>query len=496
MTTIAFCVLAFQTMLGGFDNLWHHELHARLPQRSSARYELRLHSLREAIYGVLYLAFAWIQLQGIWAIAVAALLLAEMLITVADFLEEDRSRKLPPFERALHTVLTVSYGLLLGLLAPMLWQAAHMPTEIVFTYHGLWSWFCTAAALGVSIWSVRNAVAVWQMGKAVQPHSVRSIPQAIGTSTVLVTGATGFVGTALVRQLQHEGRRVIVLSRDPLQARAQFGNGLWAVDRLTDIPSETRIDAVVHLAGASILGGRWTRQRRQKLLASRIHITRDLLALMARMHRAPEVLISASAIGYYGTRHGAARIDESAAADPGRFQSDLCVAIEGEALRAEALGTRVVCVRPGIVLGDSGGALAPQALAARWGLASFLGTGNQPMPWIHLDDLIGLIRHAMTEPLMHGALNAVAPAMTTQADFARALAAAYGKSVWLRVPAWALRGALGELSELLLCGQNAAPLHALASGYAFAYPTLERALSQLTRTRSASTPVPSVPVEV
>ena len=480
MTNLVFCVLALQTMMGGFDNLWHHELHARLPQRQSARYELRLHSIREAIYGLLYFAFGWLQLQGGWAVLVGALLLVEMWVTVADFLEEDRSRKLPPFERALHTVLTVSYGLLLGLLGPMLWQAAKLPTELVFTYYGFWSWFCTTASIGVSIWSVRNAFAVWQMGRLPTDEStVQTTPQAVGGSTVLVTGGTGFVGSALVKQLQREGRRVIVLSRDPLQARASFGRGVWVVDQLEDIPSETRIDAVVNLAGASILGGPWTQHRRNVLLQSRLNITRQLLALMARLERTPEVLIGTSAVGYYGTTHGNDRVYESAAADPGRFQSDLCIAIEQEAQKAEALGTRVVCLRPGIVLGASGGALPPQAFAARLGLGAIIGSGQQAMPWIHVDDLVGLISHAMTEPALHGPLNAVAPGVTTQAHFTRQLAGVYRMPVWMKMPASALRMMLGEMSELLTHGQNAMPTKALASGYRFEHPALREALRSI-----------------
>ncbi|MBF5005942.1 TIGR01777 family oxidoreductase [Diaphorobacter caeni] len=478
MTTLIFCVLGFQTMLGGFDNLWHHELHARLPQRTSARYELRLHAMREAIYGALYVVFAWIQIQGWWAIAVGALLLVEMVVTVADFLEEDRCRKLPPFERALHTVLTVSYGLLLGLLGPRLWDAARLPTELAFTYHGFWSWFCTLAALGVTTWSIRNAIAVRKMGHIADADAQAAppAPQAIGAPTVLVTGGTGFVGSALVRQLQREGRRVIVLSRDPLLARASFGDDVWVIDRLSDIPAETRIDAIVHLAGANILGGLWTPSRRRKLLQSRLQITRDLLALIERLERRPEVLVAASAVGFYGTAHGNARIDESAASDPGRFQSDLCVAIEREALLAERLGTRVVCVRPGIVLGAGGGALPPQALATRLGLGAIIGSGRQSMPWVHVDDLVGLIRHAMSEPVLHGALNAVAPDMVSQDQFARTLATVHRRPLWMKMPAGALRTMLGEMSELLLDGQNVAPTKALASGYCFRHPALRGAL--------------------
>jgi uncharacterized protein (TIGR01777 family) len=480
--TIVFTVLSFQAVVGAFDNFWHHELEARLPQRTSARYELRLHAAREAIYGLLFAGLAWLQWRGLWVMLPAGLLLAEMGITIADFLEEDRSRKLPPLERVLHTVLAVSYGLLLGLIGPMFWHEAQWPTSLELTSHGLWTWFFSVASLCVLAWSARNALAVRQLMRIESAQRrLDMAPQALGGSTVLVTGGTGFIGTALVEQLLREGRRVIVLTRDPLQARTSLGPRVWAVDRLDDIPSEARIDAVVNLAGESILGAPWTASRRQALLDSRVRTTRELRRLMQRLDRKPEVLVSASAVGYYGVPSDTAPLDEAAPAEPGRFQSDLCAVIEREALAAQALGVRVVCIRPGIVLGSSGGAFPPLALAARMGLGAVLGSGLQPMPWIHLDDVLGLICHAMTEPTIRGALNAVAPQTLCQAEFARAMAAPFEKRVWLQVPAGMLRAGLGEMSELLLCGQNTVPAKALSSGYAFRYPGLLGALHELTR---------------
>ena len=134
--TLLFVLLTVQSLLGAFDNFWHHELEARLPQRTSARYELRLHAAREAIYGLLFASFAWLQWSGWWVLLPAGLLLAEMFITIADFLEEDRSRKLPPLERALHTVLAVSYGLLVGLAGPLFWQAAQGEPGVAIVTHG------------------------------------------------------------------------------------------------------------------------------------------------------------------------------------------------------------------------------------------------------------------------------------------------------------------------------------------------------------------------
>jgi hypothetical protein len=267
-----FLRLSVQAALGAFDNLWHHELEARLPQRTSARYELSLHAAREAIYGVVFFGLAWFEWRGAFAAVLAALLLVELGITLADFLEEDRTRRLPPFERVLHTVLTISYGLFLGLMAPVLWAWVQQPTAMALAPHGWVSWLFTAYAAGVWAWSVRNTLAAIQLYRTASPAqaSARHARGLQPQPATLVTGATGFVGSALVADLVRDGQRVIVLTRDALQARASFGPDVWVVDTLDAIPSETSIDAVVHLAGTRVLGMPWTQARRRQLQASRV----------------------------------------------------------------------------------------------------------------------------------------------------------------------------------------------------------------------------------
>ncbi|MBB3178031.1 TIGR01777 family oxidoreductase [Variovorax sp. Sphag1AA] len=485
MNTI-FSVLMAQALLGAFDNLWHHELGARLPQRASARKELALHAAREAIYGLLFIGLAWFEWRGLWALLPAGLLSTELFITCADFLEEDRTRTLPPLERLLHTVLTVSFGVLVGLLAPVFLRWSASASAVVFVDHGLWSWCFTVGGIAVSIWSVRNTRAVnrWraqekeESGRRALPRESRA-PSAVNAPAVLVTGGTGFVGAALVRNLLADGQRVIVLTRDVRQARRLFQDRVWAVDRLEDIPSETRIRSIVHLAGAPVLGMPWTAARRRVLIESRTRTMERLLDLMRRLDEAPRALVSASAVGYYGLPQGQPTLNEAAPPEPQRFQSALCVAAEHEAQRAEALGVRVVRVRMGIVLGHGGGAFPGLDVAARLGLGARIGDGQQPVPWVHVDDAVALMRFALAHEHLHGPVNAVAPEVVAQAQFARGMAAAHGRKVRLRMPAWMFQRALGEMSELLTQGQRVAPIVALRAGFRFAYPSLSAALRHL-----------------
>lgn len=484
MTTV-FLLISIQALMGAFDNLWHHEWQAKLPQRVSARYELALHAAREGIYGVVFIGLAWWQWAGALAWAFAALLVAELFITLADFLEEDRSRTLPPFERVLHTLLTISYGLFLALMAPVLWGWAQASTGWVFAPHGWVSCLLTLYGVGVWAWCARNTWAVVQLGRVAQqatPVAPIATP-ARSAPTVLVTGATGFVGQALLQDLLDSGHRVIALVRDVRQARAQWCQQVWVVDDLASVPSEARIDAVVNLAGARVLGMPWTRARRQVLLGSRLHTTLALAAFMRRLEQRPRVLVSASAVGYYGACDARQQCTEDSTPRPGEFQSDLCVATEHEALRIGALGVRVVCLRFGVVLGQGGGAYPMLAQSSRLGLGAVLGDGQQPAPWVHLHDAVGLIRLSMQQPDCQGPVNAVAPEAVNQAEFARAMAASFGRRVWLGMPAWPLRRLGGEMTTLLLDGQRVSPQKALAAGYRFRFQTLDTALADLAHNR-------------
>ena len=478
-----FAILTVQALLGAFDNFWHHELEAKLPQRISARYELVLHASREAIYAVVFAGIAWVRWEGAWAWVMAGLLVVEVVITMADFIEEDLTRRLPPLERVIHTVLAVSYGGFLVAVAPTMVAWAGAPSGLVLEGHGSISWVFLVFAAGLVAWSVRNWVAVvrlHRLARVVLPEA-QVVAAGLGAArgpAVLVTGGTGFIGTALVRSLVADGRRVIVWSRDARRAAAGFGVGVQVVETLEALPDETPIVAIVNLAGASIAGGPWTVRRRAVLVESRVGVTRAVRGLVERLDARPEVLVSASAVGFYGLRSGGVELDETAPGQRGCFQSELCVAWEREARTVEALGVRVVRARFGVVLGREGGLYPVLGLAARLGLGTVLGHGRQPHPWVHITDAVRAVRFAMTERAVRGAVNVVAPELVGQAGFVGALAASVGRRVRLVVPGWALRMA-GEASELVLEGQAATPRALLAGGFRFRFPGLREALAEL-----------------
>lgn len=299
------------------------------------------------------------------------------------------------------------------------------------------------------------------------------------TRTILVTGATGLVGRSLVRSLAQSGSNVLALSRDARAAERLLGSAsVRCIERLDTLPADTSIDAVVHLAGARVLDGRWTAARRTTLVRSRAHIAEQVVALAGRLRRAPRVLVSASAVSYYGHAGIAPRVESDGPVGQ-RFGSQLCVQVEAAASRALALGVRVVPLRLGIVLAGDDGALPPLAASARFGLGSILGSGRQPVTWIHLVDVVRLIRFAIETEGLRGPVNAVAPETPAQADFIRAIAARFGRNVHVRVPAVVLRALLGERAVLLLDGQVAVPRAALDAGFVFLHPNLAGALKDL-----------------
>jgi uncharacterized protein len=312
-------------------------------------------------------------------------------------------------------------------------------------------------------------------------RSPRRVVRSDAPAIVLVTGATGFIGRMLCRRLLADGHSVVALTRDGQHARKVFGSLVRVITSLDDIAASDRIDVIVNLAGAPIFARPWTPARRAELLDSRLSVTNKLTELVARLEYKPDVLINASAIGYYGVR-GDEEITEAARGQP-IFQSHLCQAWELAAQAAEQYDVRVCRLRFGVVLGLSGGVLPKLMRPARLRMRVVLGSGQQWMSWIHIDDLLDLLWFCIKQADMNGGINVTSPQPVRQRDFAGALAAQFGGSIPVRMPRSVLRATLGEMSQLLLEGQRVVPTKALSAGFAFRYPELNTALADLLRSR-------------
>ncbi|MDF9755042.1 uncharacterized protein (TIGR01777 family) [Pseudomonas sp. TE6288] len=295
---------------------------------------------------------------------------------------------------------------------------------------------------------------------------------------ILLTGGTGLIGQHLCQRWQAEGHRLTVWSRRPEQVAKICGTGVRGVARLDDIAADDPVDAVINLAGAPIADRPWTAARRTLLWASRVALTEQLLAWLERREQRPSVLISGSAVGWYGDG-GERELTESSAPVKEDFASQLCIAWEETALRAQALGIRVVLVRTGLVLAADGGFLSRLRLPFKLGLGGPLGDGRQWMPWVHIDDQIALIDFLMQQKEASGPYNACAPEPVRNREFAKRLGRTLHRPAWMPMPALLLKAGLGEMSTLLLGGQRARPVRLLAAGFTFRFNDLQSALDNL-----------------
>ena len=294
---------------------------------------------------------------------------------------------------------------------------------------------------------------------------------------VLVSGSSGMVGSALLPALGGAGYSVGRLVRG-----AAAAGGLdvsWdPIEGRIDAARLDGVDAVVHLAGENIAAGRWNAIRKEAIRRSRVDATLHLCRAFAAVPRKPKVLVSASAVGFYGDRGDTLLTEDS---ERGRgFLPAVCVAWESATEPAEAAGIRVVNLRFGVILSANGGALARMLLPFRLGLGGRIGSGRQYMPWLTLEDAVGIIRHALASQDLHGPVNAVAPQPVTNAEFTRTLGGALGRPTLFPMPAFVARLALGEMADaLLLASARVIPGRLKTGGYAFAHPELEPALRHL-----------------
>lgn len=294
---------------------------------------------------------------------------------------------------------------------------------------------------------------------------------------ILITGGTGLIGRQLCAVLLTQGHAITVLSRHPETVATKCGAGVQAMKSLDEWTADRVFDAVINLAGEPIVDAYWSAKRKQVLLDSRVGLTEKLVQRITAAQQKPAVLLSGSAVGYYGNG-GETVLDEAMAAG-NDFPSELCASWENAARVAEQCGVRVCLLRTGLVLSKKGGLLGRMLLPFKLALGARLGDGKQWMSWVHIDDYVAMVLHLLNDPSLNGAFNMTAPAPATNAEFTQTLAQALHRPALFVAPSFVLKLAMGERACLLLEGQRVIPKRIQSSGFQFAHPRLDGALQDL-----------------
>ena len=289
---------------------------------------------------------------------------------------------------------------------------------------------------------------------------------------ILITGGTGFIGSILCSRLLEENNKIVVLSRHPEKIKSP----IKAIADLNDLKDSDIFDVVVNLSGEAIANKRWSDKQKHQIVSSRIDITNKLISYFEKLENKPKLLISGSAIGYYGIDKTDNVIEEKEKGD-NSFSSELCQKWEAVALKAEKLGIRTCLLRTGIVLGKNGGALSKMLLPFKMCLGGRIGHGKQWMSWIHIDDLVGIILYCINHDNLKGAVNGTSPNPVTNQVFTKTLGMILKRPTIFPMPAIVVKILMGKMGEeLLLAGKKIIPKKALDAGYTFKYKTLEEAL--------------------
>ncbi|WNO60706.1 TIGR01777 family oxidoreductase [Rheinheimera sp. MMS21-TC3] len=293
---------------------------------------------------------------------------------------------------------------------------------------------------------------------------------------ILITGATGLIGSALIKFWQ-EQHQLIALTRSAVNAEQLVSQGIAAVTELSQVDFN-QLDAVINLAGEPILGKRWSAKHKQLLCQSRWQLTEQLYQAISTANTPPGIFISGSAIGYYGAQNQQI-ITEDYSHPFADFSHTLCQRWEEIALQASSATTRVCLLRTGIVLAKQGGALKRMLLPFKLGLGGKIGSGQQYMSWIHIEDMVGLIDFLLLHPTLQGAFNATAPYPVTNSEFTQQLATTLRRPAILPLPSPVLRLIMGEMADLVLNSQRVVPARLTAASFQFAYPQLDDALTAI-----------------
>jgi uncharacterized protein (TIGR01777 family) len=298
---------------------------------------------------------------------------------------------------------------------------------------------------------------------------------------IAVTGGTGFVGSALTKVLTDNGHRVTILTRNRERKAKQAGVSYvrWLTEGSRPEDEMRDVDVIVNLAGESINSGRWTEKRKMRILQSRLKATDAVLKIIENLEKKPDVLVNASAVGYYGMSETATFTEENrSAADD--FLAKVVRQWEEKAAKAVGFGVRTVFARFGVILGESG-ALPKMIFPYKIGIGGTVGSGRQWLSWVHVEDAVGMIRFAIEQPEVEGPLNVTAPEPKRMRAVGETIGEVMNRPHWLPVPGIAMRAALGEMSSLLLEGQRVLPEKAVQLGYSFRYPELKAALASILR---------------
>ncbi|WP_048308005.1 TIGR01777 family oxidoreductase [Halomonas sp. PR-M31] len=293
---------------------------------------------------------------------------------------------------------------------------------------------------------------------------------------ILITGGSGFVGQLLCKRLHEQSHSLLVVSRSPDKTRRLLPPDTDIRQRVHDFDG-TQIDAIVNLAGESIAGKRWSEEQKKKLVESRLSITSDLVTLCGKQETPPKVMVSGSAMGYYGAQ-GQRPVDEDTTPQD-EFAHRLCAGWEAAAKEAEAYSVRVALLRTGLVLDRNGGALKQMLPPFKMGLGGRIGDGRQYMPWIHRLDMVRIIEFLLEQDTLSGPFNCSAPNPVTNDEFVHTLAKHLHRPAMIPMPAGVLKALLGEMSHLLLTGAAMQPKRLEEAGFTFEYPTLDQAMQEI-----------------
>ncbi len=470
-----------QGLLGAFDMFYHHEFKEKLPWRKTASTEMILHGVRNFFYCIVFISLGWVAWHGLYAWIFAAILLTEVLITLWDFVEEDRTRKLPESERITHTILTLNYGAILMMFVPIIIGWSNAPTGFTMMNHGLLSWIMSVYALGVFIWAWRDLLRGIRLRR--KPSEIKEILPKLDkpNQKILVTGGTGFVGKRLCQHLIDEGHRVIILTRNIKKAGEIFTGRVTLIDSLDRIANDEKIDSIINLAGEKV-AQRWSAKARAKIRDSRINMAKDLYSLIKRLENKPEAFIQASAIGYYGidsTNEVEFNEDIPHNKDDS-YPQIICRELEEEVRKIESLDVRVCLVRIGLVVEKDGGAVHELLIPFDCFAGGSIGDGKQWWSWIHRDDVVGIMLHLINTSDAKGVFNATAPTPVSNKKFAQAMAKAMHRPAILPMPAFMVKLLFGQMGDdVMLHGQKVTPTRTIESGYKFIYPEVDAAFEAI-----------------